>query len=559
LYFAEKCPRWLARDDGPLDPVWKDVAVQPEATRRTLLKSLAPLGPTLLCAPALIRGSFGQGLPGPKDDPFKLGVAAGAPAPDGFVLWTRLAPDPLSADPSSPGGMRGGSVEVGYDIATDAAMRNLVRQGTTIAEADLAYSVHLEIAGLQSARTYWYRFRHGDALSRVGRAVSSPQPGSPVDHLRFGFVSCSNYEAGYFSAYRHLADENPDFVLFLGDYIYEDLYRRPGAVRRHSDGVAATTLRTYRNRYAQYRLDPDLQRLHAEVPALMTWDDHEVQNDYADQWSQTFDDPQKFLLRRAAAYQAYYEHMPLRPSRSRPKGPVMRIYDRVDFGDLLEFSILDGRQYRSREACSGSPKKGSGHLETAQSCPELFDVQRSMIGLEQEAWLFDGLAKSTCQWNILAQDVLMARLREASLNQDPGYWTDDWDGYPVSRARVLQHIFDSKVKNPVVLGGDIHSFWNNDLMLDFDDQKSPVVATELVGTSVSSPGPNYEQFSKFLPANPHVKFFDSRVRGYVSVEVSRQRMDARFRAISQVTDPNATVSTLKAFAIENGRVGAVSQ
>jgi alkaline phosphatase D len=533
--------------------------VQPEATRRTLLKSLAPLGATLLCAPALIRSSFGQALPGPKDDPFKLGVAAGAPVPDGFVLWTRLAPDLLSADPSTPGGMHGGSVEVGYDIATDAGMRNLVRQGTATAEADLAYSVHLEIAGLQSARPYWYRFRHGDALSRVGRAATSPQPGSPVDRLRFGFVSCSNYEAGYFSAYRHLADENPDLVLFLGDYIYEDLYRRPGTVRTHSDGVAATTLPTYRNRYAQYRLDPDLQRLHAEVPALMTWDDHEVQNDYAGQWSQTFDDPQKFLLRRAAAYQAYYEHMPLRPSRSRPKGPVMRIYDRVAFGDLLEFSMLDGRQYRSREACYGPPKKGGGHLETAQRCPELFDAQRSMIGLEQEAWLFDGLAKSTCRWNILAQDVLMARLRETSLNQEPGYWSDDWDGYPVSRGRVLQHIFDSKVKNPVVLSGDIHSFWNNDLMLDFDDQKSPVVATELVGTSVSSPGPNYEQFSGFLPANPHVKFFDSRVRGYVSVEVSRQRMNARFRAISEVTDPNSAVSTLKAFAIEDGRPGAVPQ
>jgi alkaline phosphatase D len=268
--------------------------------RRAVLTGALSTGAVALSAPFVAAHSAGQ--PAWPTDPFKLGVAAGAPTPNGFVLWTRLAPDPLSADPDAPGGMRGGSLDIAYEIADDPDMRNIVRQGTATAEADFAYSTHLEVSDLQSARPYWCRFRSGDAATRIGRAVTTPDPGSSLDGFRFAYASCSNYEAGYFSAYRHLAEENPDLVVFLGDYIYEGIDPRPGKVRVHSDGVAAATLPTYRNRYAQYRLDPDLQRLHAEIPALMTWDDHEVQNDYADRWSETFDDPQQFLRRRAAAY-----------------------------------------------------------------------------------------------------------------------------------------------------------------------------------------------------------------------------------------------------------------
>ena len=259
--------------------------------------------------------------------------------------------------------MIGGDVTVGYEIADDPGMREIVRRGEAVAEQAFAYSVHLDVRGLQPGRPYWYRFLSGDAASRVGRASTLPAPGAGLERLRFGFVSCSNYEHGYFSAYRHLADENPEIVLYLGDYIYEHIEERRPVVRRHSDGIEAATLPTYRNRHAQYRLDPDLQRLHAEVPALITWDDHDVQNDYADKWSQYFDDPELFLLRRAAAYQAFYEHMPLRPIVSRPEGPRMRIYDRFSFGDLIEISMIDGRQYRSREPCYAPPDKGGMHLE----------------------------------------------------------------------------------------------------------------------------------------------------------------------------------------------------
>jgi len=508
-----------------------------------------------LAAPALSGCSVFRRLGWGKSDPFSLGVAAGDPSPNGFVIWTRLAPDPLHRDPAAPGGMTGPSVPVAYEIAADEGFQHIVQQGTASAEADYAYSVHVEVVGLESNRPYWYRFHQGDALSRVGRAMTAPAIGARLDRLTFGFASCANYENGYFSAYRHMAEESPDLVIFLGDYIYEYAEKKYPTVRTHSDGVEANTLPLYRNRYAQYRLDPDLQLLHARAPALMTWDDHEVQNDYADQWSQTFDDPQEFLKRRAAAYRAYYEHMPVRPSLSRPDGPNMRLYSSYAFGDLAQISMLDGRQYRSREACYAKPDKGHGHLETRKSCPELLDAQRSMIGLQQEQWLFADFAASKSRWNIIGQDVFMAQQMERMPDGEAGFWTDDWNGYPASRKRLLQHMHDTRLSNPVVLTGDIHSFFANDLKLDFDKAKSPVVATEFVGTSISArPGP-YDVFAKALKDNPHIKFFDNRQRGYVSVEVTPKAAHARYQAISDEKDPKATVLTLKAFAVENGKPG----
>ena len=523
-------------------------------TRRQVLRGAASLAGSAL-APSLI----GCAAPGPRwsADPFSLGVASGDPRPDGFVLWTRLAPEPLSPDPATPGGMSGAAIPIAYEIASDPAMRSVVRRGTALAEPDFAWSVHVEVSGLAPGRPYWYRFAAGVAQSPVGRAMTAPAPGSPLERLRFGFVSCANYELGYFSAYRHLAAEEPELVIFLGDYIYEFTGRRPG-VRGHSDGTAAHDLRTYRNRYAQYRTDPDLRQIHAAAPALMTWDDHEVQNDYAGEWSETFDDPAKFLQRRAAAYRAYYEHMPLRPSLSHPDGPSMRIYDRFTFGDLVEFSVLDGRQYRSREACYGPPDKGGGHQETVTGCPELLDPRRSFLGFAQERWLYDGLARSQARWNVIAQDQLMAELRERTGDGSIAYWTDDWNGYPEARKRLLTHLHEARVANPVVIGGDIHSFWANNLKLDFGDPRAPVVASEFVGSSVTSLGPPYETFVKWLPDNPHVHFFESRRRGYVSVELTAERMNVAMRVVSDVTDPKATVATLKSFVVENGRAGPLA-
>ena len=525
-----------------------------QITRRRVIAGLGAGAAGLIAAPAIIGQAAAQTRRW-RVDPFSLGVASGAPRPDGFVLWTRLAPDPLSANPETPGGMTGSDVAVDYEIATDEGMRDVVRRGTAAAEAAFAWSVHADVTGLQPGRSYWYRFLSGDATSRVGRAMTSIPAGAPVDRLRFGFVSCANFERGYFSAYRHLADENPDMVLYLGDYFYEYVEQNRPTVRTHSDGIEAATLPTYRNRYAQYRTDPDLQRLHAVAPSLVTWDDHEVSNDYADKWSQFNDEPELFLRRRAAAYQAFYEHMPVRPILSRPDGPVMRIYDRFTFGSLLEVSMIDGRQYRSREACYAPPNRLRGHVETDANCPERRADGRTMLGFAQEQWLGLGLARAKATWNVIAQGTLMAQLREKLPDGNIGFWTDDWNGYPASRQRLLARIAQTKVPNPVVIGGDIHSFFANDLHLDFDDPNSPVVATEFVGTSITSDGPPYDMFTGFLPDNPHIRFFESRKRGYVSVNVDAKQMTTRMRVISDVADARATVSTLKTFAVENGRPG----
>jgi len=497
--------------------------------------------------------------------PFALGVAAGAPRTDGFTLWTRLAPQPLlqDGDLNQPGdlGLAGltstvGDIDIGYEIAADPEMLRIVQHGRAVAEAQYAYSVHLDVAGLQPDRPYWFRFISGDAISRIGRARTLPGFGNPLASAKLGVVSCANFERGYFSAYRHLAAEQPDLVLFLGDYIYEKAHAND-VVRRHSDGVAAKTLAAYRRRYAQYRLDPDLQTLHATAPSLITWDDHEVQNDYADEWSETFDDPAVFLQRRAAAYQAFYEHMPLSPDLSRPHGPDMRIYDRTSIGDLLQIHLLDGRQYRSREACYGPPDHGGGHLETDKSCAELQQPARSMLGAAQETWLYDGLAKSPTNWNLIAQDVLMAPFREAQPAPEHGfgYATDRWDGYPANRDRLLQHIHRAQPGNPVVLSGDIHSFWANDLHLNPEDVTSPLVGHELVGTSITSSGPDYAALMRNMNDNPHVQFCDSRQRGYMLLDIDRQHLAAHFRTVSDVTDPQATLSTLRSFVIESGEKG----
>ena len=294
----------------------------PRLSRRLVLMGMG----ALVAAPALT-GRAAPATPW-KNDPFSLGVASGSSSPDGFVLWTRLAPEPLNYAAETPAGMSGGDVPVGYEIAADPDFRAILRKGSALAEARYAYSVHAEVSGLAPGRPYWYRFLSGDAVSPVGRAMTMAAAGAMPDRLRLGFVSCAHYEQGYFSAYRHLADETPDFVLYLGDYIYEYVDRvSSDLVRKHSEDAETETLPAYRNRYAQYRLDRDLQRLHAQSAALITWDDHEVQNDYADMYSQTFDDPAKFLLRRAAGYQAFYEHMPLRAG-ARPNGPSMRVYER---------------------------------------------------------------------------------------------------------------------------------------------------------------------------------------------------------------------------------------
>jgi alkaline phosphatase D len=503
----------------------------------------------LTAAPALLSGAFAQGRRWSGGDPFSLGVASGAPRPDGFVLWTRLAPDPLSPDPATPGGMTGGDVPVTYEIAGDPAMRDIVRRGTATAERSFGYSVHADVRGLPPGRSYCYRFVSGDAAS-------------PAPHDDDGY---SRHAAGAHAVrLRLLLPIRARLLRSLPPSRGRESRRRDVSRRLHllicraGPPHRAHPFGRHRSRDAAdlsqplcaVPVDPDLQRLHAAAPALVTWDDHEVQNDYAGKYSQYFEELELFLQRRAAAYRAFYEHMPVRPILSQPNGPVMRVYDRFRFGDLLEVSMIDGRQYRSREACYGPPSKGGGHLETDAACPERREEGRTMIGFAQEAWLGAGLARSKAQWNLIAQDVLMAQLRQKNQSGNFGFWTDDWDGYPAGRRRLLARIAQTKVSNPVVIGGDIHAFFANDLRVDFDDPNS-----QFVGTSVSSAGPPYDLLAATLPDNPHVRFFESRKRGYVSIDVDAKLMTTRMRALSDVTDPQVGVSTLKTFAVESGRPG----
>lgn len=512
-------------------------------SRRALLTGSAAL---------LIASRFRPLSATPRNDPFALGVASGCPRPDGAVLWTRLAPEPLSPDPERPGGMPPTAVPVDWEVALDPKMRQIVRRGAEQADPRFAHSVHVECRGLEPGREYWYRFIAGGEASPIGRLRTAPAPGATLSRLRFGIASCAHYELGYFSAYRHLAAEDPDLVLFLGDYIYEYVSKLPEKVRQHSDGIEATDLRTYRNRHAQYKTDPDLRALHQAVPCLAIWDDHEVQNDYADDRPPGFGDPFAFLARRAAAYQAFWEHMPL-PLWARPRGPDMTIFGRADFGDLATFLLLDGRQYRSPLACAGSPRGGRPLVDA--ECQERLDPRRSYLGKGQEAWLYREFRGASARWNILAQPQLMAEFKERLSDGDISHWSEDWNGYPAARQRLLRQIAETRLVNPVVLGGDIHSFWANDLKLDFDDPAAPAIASEFVATSVTSKGPPYEKFAAWVADNPHVRFFDSRKRGYAVAELRPERLEVGFRAVGDARDPETGVSTLRRFVVENERPG----
>ena len=479
--------------------------------------------------------------------PFSMGVASGDPAPDGVVLWTRLAPQPLEA----AGGMPGRAVDVAWEIATDDRLRNVVRRGTAIARPASVHTVHVEVGGLMPERHYWYRFRAGDAESAVGRTRTLPAASASVDRMKFAFASCQNYERGYFTAYEHMAKEDLDLVFHLGDYIYEfSLPLADTTVPRRHPNREAFTLEDYRNRYAQYHTDPDLQAAHAAFPWVVTPDDHEVVNDYSGPFTNGREPIEKFLQRRAFAYQAYYEHMPLR-RLSAPNGPWLRLYRQFSFGRLGSFFVLDTRQYRTERPCGGA---------NAPLCEGALDPRGTIMGAEQRDWLLRGLARSPARWNVIPQQVMMARVDRAS-GGNHSFRMDAWAGYSRERDRLLKFFAERKPRNPVVLTGDVHSHWVNDLTVNFDDPKSPAVATEFVGTSITSGGDGVdlpEGIKPVLANNPFVKFYNEQ-RGYVSCELTAQRMRAEYVAIDYVSRPGAPRRTAATFIVEDGRCGALRE
>jgi alkaline phosphatase D len=466
--------------------------------------------------------------------PFALGVASGYPSPSGITLWTRLTGLQLP-------------VPVRWEIAGDEAMRNIVLAGEETAHADSAHSVHVDVQGLAPQRWYWYRFTAGGAQSPIGRTRTAPQAGAAVKRLRFAFASCQQYEQGYYGAYRHIVADEPDFVAFLGDYIYESSWGKDH-VRSHA-APQPYSLEDYRARYALYKGDPDLQAAHAACPWLAIWDDHEVDNDYADDRPEDGMERAAFLLRRAAAYRAYYEHMPL-PARMRPQGPGLRLHGDIGWGSLARVYLLDTRQYRSWQACPRPKRYGGSNTVEVEACAGLAAPGRSMLGWAQERWLEGALRDSRAGWNVVAQTTRMAQF-----DQKPGpgrrAWTDGWDGYPAARERLLSKL--KATSNPVVIGGDIHAFQVAQLKLDFENPESPAVASEFLGTSITSQGWPQERLAQFLPDNPHFLMTDSRYRGYTRVEITPGRWVADLRAMESVQRRDAPCSTLASFVVEDGR------
>ena len=508
--------------------------------RHFVTTAAATLGLTLVPA----RSQVVLAQPQFSANPFSLGVASGDPWPHSVVLWTRLAPDPLNGITLPPM-----AIPVQWQMATDPEMATVVAQGTALAAPEFAHAVHVVVDRLEPGQWYWYQFQAGSARSAIGRTRTAPGPSDTVDQLQFAFVSCQHYEHGYYTAYQHLAQANLDLVFHLGDYIYEG-HPQSGQPRQHI-GARASDLDSYRLRYAQYKLDPHLQAAHAAFPFICTWDDHEVENDYAADQSQSFADPTVFRRRRAAAYQAYYEHLPLRPS-AQPQGATLQLYRHFQFGDLVEFNVLDTRQYRDDQPCA-KPSKGGGQI--LLGCAERLNPERTMLGVKQEAWLMDNLKQSQARWTVIAQAQLMAELEQLP---GPGtaYWSEGWDGYAANRQRILQWIEAYRPANPIVLSGDLHSFWVADLQPDPHDPQSPVVATEFGGTSISSQGPSYRLLSLAIPENPHIKFFDSRLRGYVHCTVERDLWVSHLQAVETVETPDAPLRTLATFAVKEGQPGA---
>ena len=483
-----------------------------------------------------------QAAPRWAANPFSLGVASGQPRPDSVVLWTRLVPEfeDESARSARP------ACAVRYEIYSDAALRQPVAQGEVSTDAQRAHSVHVHARGLAPQRDYWYRFSCGNAVSPVGHTRTAPSADADVARLRFALASCQHYEQGFYAAHREIAQRELDFVLFVGDYIYEG--SNPSAAVRLHGAPVPHTLAEYRARHALYKRDADLQAAHAAHPWILTWDDHEVVNDYADDRGPGWNEPARFLQRRAAAYRAYFEHMPLALP---PQGASMRIHDRFAWGRLAELWTLDCRQYRSHHACP-DPENDAGRIVT--TCAELADPARSMLGSAQEAWLAQGLAASTRRWKLLGQST---QISSTGSNTPDGrsIWTDGWDGYPLARQRLLQGVLDAGVRDVLTFGGDVHRHVAADLRPLPNDPASPVAASEFIGGSISSRGAELASMQRMRRHNPDIVHARGDERGWALIEVTPEAARCEFRATPHPARADAQFGTQARFAVEAGRAG----
>ncbi|MBT0670250.1 alkaline phosphatase D family protein [Novosphingobium profundi] len=514
--------------------------------RRMLLRNATYLAALAGLTPS--RSVLATGL---GTNPFTLGVAAGDPWPDGFVIWTRLAPDPLAPH----GGMPAQSVPVGWEVAEDEAFSKIARKGQSLARPELGHSVHVELSGLEPHRHYWYRFHvAGSDVSPVGRARTAPPATAPVDRVRIGVAGCQNWEIGYYDAYRALAQENDlDLVFHYGDYIYEAGPRPLGGpiVRQHL-GETLYSLDDYRRRYAQYKMDPDLQAAHHACAFAMSFDDHEVNNNWAGEFDQAGTPPEIFALRRFAGLQAWYENVPVRRAQM-PRPGGITAYRRLDYGRLLRTHVLDTRSYRTDQPCSDDP--------WSAGCTPQVHNSPSMLGSVQEAWLDEGLGNGAT-WNLLAQQVIMMQLdfREPG-TQEPIFQTDLWDGYRPARARVIESIRRHGLTNVVVSSGDHHKHAVGSVALRDDDPAGEKVAVEFLATSISSGGDGGgEKASRHLLSNnPNLDLYHDK-RGYQVFDITPKRWTTDVRILDHVSAKGAPASTLACYEVrpESPRVQRIA-
>jgi len=519
----------------------------PQFDRRNMVKaglSLALLGG--VGAPRLLaRANFTR-------DPFTLGIASGEPWPDGFVIWTRLAPEPQTPG----GGMPPHDVPVRWEVAEDPGFRTVVRTGVAVAKADLAHSVHVEVDGLQSRRPYWYRFLvAGAGSSPVGTARTAPAAGTSPERLRLAMLGCQDFETGFFTAYAHVAREpDLDAVFHYGDYIYEMVARTEPSPRKHL-GAETYTLDAYRRRYAQYKSDPDLQAAHAAVAFIMSFDDHEIDDNWAGEFDKDGNRPEIFALRKAAALQAWYEHVPVRRAQ-RPGAAHVRAYRRLDYGTLARMHVLDTRSFRSDQLCE---RPGIGRVEL-DACRPVDRPDRTMLGAAQEAWLDRGLGNDA-RWNFVAQQVLLmpydARKDGATA---PVVGKDNWNGYPLSRQRLVDSIARLGLKNVVIGSGDLHQHVVGSVPRDADDVGGAAIATEFLATSISSGGTggaHYPGETGTLANNPNVALLNNQ-RGYQLFTVTPDAWRAEVKVMDQVDRPGGQISTIARFVVDPNQPGPQS-
>ncbi|PSL01544.1 alkaline phosphatase D [Haloactinopolyspora alba] len=511
----------------------------PTFDRRTFLRlsgvSSAALALGVAASDADAAATPGGPVP---DGVFGLGIASGDPGPGSVVLWTRLAPEPLAAD--GHGGMPLRPVPVRWEVSPDERFRVVARRGTAIASPELAHAVHPLVEGLEPGREYFYRFRVGREVSPVGRTKTLPAAGASTSSFSFATASCQAWYHGHFSAYRHLANEELDAVFFLGDYIYEygigesNLWRA-GASVAPEHGAEIETLEQFRLRYALFKTDPHLQALHATAPWMVTWDDHEVQNNYGADGSRYGISTEHFPHLRAVAYRAFYENLPLSLS-TMPDGPDSTVFRRFDVGSLARFNVLDTRQFRDAPPVDREDQ---------------YDERRSMLGRQQERWLYEGMSGSPATWNVAANGVTVSAITEDR--------TDQWDGYPAARARLIEAM--RTTSNPVVLTGDIHRHVASELKADFADPDSPTVGVELICTSVASGGDGAptDGYTPDWVQHPYVKLYDGR-RGYVHCRMTPDELTSRFRIVPWIeADADAPVRTTARFVTPAGAPGLEGQ